>query len=240
MPRGRRLIVPNCPHHVVQRGHDKKAVFVCDEDYAHYLNTLEEAKNEFDVAVYAFCLMTNHVHLILDPKNRPECLSALMKKVSSKQTRYTNKLEGRSGTLWESRFKSSPIETDTYLLQCSRYVELNPVKARMVSEPEDWAWSSYSTKVGLRTCEHIRTWLDADQTYLGLSPNNKERHELYGAFIKCTVQDRERIKMSQALERSKLRGSGKLVDEIERRMGLRVEDRGPGRPKNRISPFRSR
>ncbi|MCH2160071.1 MAG: transposase [Oleiphilaceae bacterium] len=228
--------MPNCPHHVVQRGHDKKAVFVCDEDYAHYLNTLEKAKKEFDVAVYSFCLMTNHVHLILAPKNRPECLSALMKKVSSKQTRYTNKLEGRSGTLWESRFKSSPIETDTYLLQCSRYVELNPVKARMVSEPEDWAWSSYGVKVGLKAGEHIRTWLDADQTYLGLSPNKKERHRRYRAFVKSAVPEQERIKISQALERSQLTGSGKFVDEIERRMGLRVEERGPGRPKNRSVP----
>jgi len=135
------------PHHVVQCGHDRKAVFICDDDYSHYLNTLAEAKKEFNVAVYSFCLMTNHVHLILDPKDKPERLSAVMKKASSKQTRYTNKLEGRSGTLWESRFKSSPIESDTYLLQCSRYVEFNPVKAKMVSRPEEWSQKSESNLV---------------------------------------------------------------------------------------------
>lgn len=231
MPRGRRLIVPNCPHHVVQRGHDKKAVFICDDDYLHYLNTLEEAKKEFDVAVYSFCLMTNHVHLILDPKRRPECLSALMKKLSSKQTRYTNKLEGRSGTLWESRFKSSPIETDTYLPQCTRYVELNPVKAKMVNNAEEWPWSSYGAKIGLGDGQNTRRWLDADPMYLSLSPMKKERRERYKAFVQSAVPEQERTKNRQALERFQLTGSGKFVDEIERRMGLRVEDRGPGRPR---------
>ena len=85
MPRWRRIIVPNCPHHIVQRGHDRKAVFVCDEDYLHYLNTLAETKQELGVAVYAYCLMTNHVHLIVDPLEQPENLSALMKTFREKK-----------------------------------------------------------------------------------------------------------------------------------------------------------
>jgi len=229
MPRGRRLIVPNCPHHIVQRGHDKKAVFVCDDDYQHYLNTLEETKKELGVAVYAYCLMTNHVHLIIDPLEQPENLSALMKKLSSKQTRYTNRLEGRSGTLWESRFKSSPVETDAYLLQCSRYVELNPVKANMVERPEVWPWSSYGAKVGL----HKKGLLDFDACYLGLSESGIARQTSYRQFVEGQVSEKKDQKIYDAIARCQLTGTGKFTDEIESRMGRRVENRGPGRPRSK-------
>ncbi len=227
MPRGKRLIVPNCPHHVVQRGHDRKAVFVCDEDYQHYLSTLVETKKELGLAVYAYCLMTNHVHLIVDPMDQPEHLSVLMKKLSSKQTRYTNRVEGRSGTLWESRFKSSPIEADAYLLQCSRYVELNPVKAKMVKRAETWKWSSFAEKIGLRQ----KDWLDFDVCYLGLSETERGRQTSYRQFVEDQVSEKKDKQIHDALERCQLTGTGKFTDEIEKRMGKRIENRGPGRPR---------
>lgn len=227
MPRGKRLIVPNCPHHIVQRGHDRKAVCICEDDFKNYLTTLEETKKELDVAVYAYCLMTNHVHLIVDPKDNPENLSLLMKKLSSKQTRYVNKLEGRTGTLWESRYKSSPIQTDAYLLQCSRYVELNPVKAKMVKQAEDWPWSSYQEKVGSRELD----WLDFDECYLGLADTTKHRQRHYREFVEACEVDSTNEKIRLALDRCQLTGTSYFVDEIERRMGLRVESRGQGRPR---------
>ena len=227
MPRGKRLIVPNCPHHIVQRGHDRKAVFVCDDDYQHYVNTLVETKEELGLAVYSYCLMTNHVHLIVDPLDQPENLSALMKKLSSKQTRYTNRLEGRSGTLWESRFKSSPVETDAYLLQCSRYVELNPVKAKMVKHAEAWKWSSYAAKVGLCSIG----WLDFDTCYLGLSESETDRQTNYRQFVEGQVSEKKNQQIYDALERCQLTGTGKFTDEIEKRVGRRIESRGPGRPR---------
>ena len=227
MPRGKRLIVPNCPHHIVQRGHDRKAVFVCDEDYQHYINTLAETKQELGVAVYAYCLMTNHIHLIVDPLDQPANLSVLMKKLSSKQTRYTNRLEGRSGTLWESRFKSSPVESDAYLLQCSRYVELNPVKANMVKQAENWKWSSYAAKIGL--CS--QAWLDFDGCYRGLSTTESGRQSTYREFVEGQVSERKDLQIHDALERCQLTGTGIFTDEIEKRMGRRIENRGPGRPR---------
>ncbi|KZX85439.1 hypothetical protein A3715_03705 [Oleiphilus sp. HI0009] len=142
-----------------------------------------------------------------------------MKKVSSKQTRYTNKLEGRSGTLWESRFKSSPIETDAYLLQCSRYVELNPVKAKMVSRPEEWPWSSYRAKSVVNVGTVANNWLDLDIMYLGLAANEQERKRRYSMFCQSAVPNHEQLQIAQALERSQLTGSGKFVDEMERRLG---------------------
>ncbi|MEQ8959474.1 MAG: transposase, partial [Coleofasciculus sp. C2-GNP5-27] len=120
------------PHHIVQRGHNRKAVFVEAGDYRYYLHNLREWKLTLGVKVYSYCLMTNHVHLIVEPGDDVTTVSRLMKQLAARQTRWVNKQEGRSGSLWEGRYKSSPIQRDCYLLQCCRYVERNPVKARMV------------------------------------------------------------------------------------------------------------
>ena len=131
-------MVPNTPHHIVQRGHNKQVVFVSDDDYQYYLENLFEWKAQLNCKVYAWCLMTNHIHLVINPGDEVDNLGKLMKRLAGKQTRYVNRLERRSGSLCEGRYKSSPIETDTYLLACCRYVELNPVRAKMVEKPEEY------------------------------------------------------------------------------------------------------
>lgn len=122
MPRKARVLVPQCPHHIVQRGHNRKAVFIADEDYQYYLQNLKEWKSELNIKLYAWCLMTNHIHLIVEPLNKAMGLSLLMKQINGRQSVYVNKLEQRSGSLWEGRYKASPIQRDTYLLSCLRYV----------------------------------------------------------------------------------------------------------------------
>ena len=146
MPRKARILVPNCPHHVVQRGHNRKAVFIADTDYEYYLENLKAFKEVFDIRVYAWCLMTNHVHLILEPGNDETTISLLMKRLAGRQSALVNKLEKRSGSLWEGRFKASPIQKEVYLMACVRYVEMNPVRAGMVFGAEQYKWSSYSKK----------------------------------------------------------------------------------------------
>ncbi|MDF1589579.1 MAG: transposase, partial [Gammaproteobacteria bacterium] len=111
MPRQARIILQNTPHHIVQRGHNRETVFVEKEDYIYYLDTLKEWKQELRVNVYGYCLMSNHVHLILDPVDEPANLGKLMKRLAGRQTRYVNYQEKRTGSLWEGRYKSSPIET---------------------------------------------------------------------------------------------------------------------------------
>ncbi|HBO9959355.1 TPA: transposase, partial [Pseudomonas aeruginosa] len=134
MPRQGRVVLPNYPLHVVQRGHNRQVVFAEDEDYQRYLSDLRDLKDAFGIKVYAFCLMTNHVHLLLAPGDSLSGLARLMKTLAARTTRYRNRLEGRSGTLWESRYKSSVVQSDAYLLACCRYIELNPVRARMVDD----------------------------------------------------------------------------------------------------------
>jgi len=147
MPRKARILVPNCPHHVVQRGHNKNVVFVEDEDYRYYLRNLQEWKENLGIKIYAWCLMTNHIHVIVEPGDDARAVSEMMKRVNGRQAAYVNKLEGRSGALWEGRYKASPIQRDEYLLSCCRYVELNPVRAGMVVQPESYQWSSYSERM---------------------------------------------------------------------------------------------
>jgi putative transposase len=122
---------------------------------------LREFRDELELKVYGYCLMTNHVHLIIDPGSDENNLGLLMKRLAGRHTRRINRLERRTGTSWEGRFKCSPIESDRYLLACTRYVDLNPVRARMVARPEDYAWSSYRARVGIVECD----WLDLTQPF---------------------------------------------------------------------------
>lgn len=226
MPRQARIILRQTPHHVVQRGHNRQAVFIEDADYRYYINTLREWKEELKIKVYGYCLMTNHVHLIIDPCQEEDNLGKLMKRLAGRQTRYVNAQERRTGSLWEGRYKSSPIETDTYLLACNRYVELNPVNAGMVEEAADYEWSSYGQKVGLET-----KWVDSDPTYLGISKEKGKRMKLYEAYIKQDQREEEKTLIRGALQRGQLTGTKRFYDEVEQRIGIRVEQRTQGRPK---------
>lgn len=227
MPRTARVVLPECPHHVIQRGHNRQAVFLGERDYRYYLCNLAEWKERLGCKVYAYCLMTNHVHLVLDPGKDTESLGALMKRLAGRQTRWVNRLQHRTGSLWEGRYKSSPIERDRYLLACCRYVELNPVRAAMVSAPCDYAWSSYRAKLGLETCN----WLDNDPAYMSLADNDEARRSAYAAWIGRGASVSELRLIREASQRGQLIGSNRFREEVARRTGCRIELRGRGRPR---------
>ncbi len=227
MPRIGRVVLPNYPHHVVQRGHNRQVVFANAGDFEYYLSDLRELKDAFGVRVYAYCLMTNHVHLLLAPGDTASSLGQMMKALAARMTRYRNKLEGRSGTLWESRYKSSLVQSDTYLLACSRYIELNPVRARIVSHAEDYPWSSFR----LRLQEPAETnWLDIDPCFKALGPTELVRRIRYKEFVDQTASSVELELIRNALQRGQLTGTRRFEDEIEYITGLRVIGRGRGRP----------
>ncbi len=206
MPRKARVIVPNIPHHIVQRGHNRSAVCANSADRCFYLETLRKLKREFDVNVFAYCLMTNLVHLILHVGDDITTIGQFMKRLAARQTRYVNKIEGRAGALWESRFRSSPIETDAYLLACCRYAELNPVRACMVSVPEDYEWSSYRCKVGLSQ----KAWIDRDPVYLALAGEDQQRTFRYREFVSQGIGRSERALIGAAIQRNQLTGERAL------------------------------
>lgn len=171
--------------------------------------------------------MTNHVHLIVDPGEYPESIGRLMKRVAGRQTRYVNRLEGRTGTLWEGRFKSSPIDNNHYLLACCRYVEMNPVLAGICEDPADYRWSSCSAKTG----KQENSWLDFDPLYLGLGDSAEERYLKYRSFLGETISEEERSVIPGAVSRGQLTGSASFIDEIEKKLARRIELRRAGRPK---------
>jgi putative transposase len=225
MPRTGRVILPNYPHHVVQRGHNRQIVFPQSQDYRYYLDTLLEWKAGYDIKVYAWCLMTNHVHLVLEPPEAVENLGRLMKRLAGRQTRYVNRRLARSGTLWEGRYKSSPIQTDAYFLACCRYVELNPVRAGMVADPDSYPWSSYCS----RPTSSSTGLLDEHPTYRALGRSPVERLQQYRQFVRAGTPDAELQLIRQSLQRCQLTGDGRFVDTVERLTGRRVEHKAPGR-----------
>lgn len=147
MPRRARLVVPGIPHHVTQRGTRRQPTFFCDADYARYLALLRHWCAKSGTAIWAWCLMPNHVHLILVP-SREDGLGAALAPAHRRYSWEVNQREGWCGHLWQSRFASFPLD-EAHLYACLRYVELNPVRAQLVDRPEDWRWSSARGHLGL-------------------------------------------------------------------------------------------
>lgn len=135
-------MLPHVPVHIVQRGNNRSPCFFRDGDYALYLFHLEKLAAQFDCAVHAWCLMTNHVHLLMTPDDADSC-ALLMKHLGQRYVQYVNRSRQRTGTLWEGRFRSCLAQSENYVLACYRYIELNPVRAHIVSHPRDYRWSSY-------------------------------------------------------------------------------------------------
>jgi putative transposase len=135
--------------HIVQRATDRNACFRSDPDRSTYLAILGFVAREEACRIHAYCLMTNHVHLLVTPADAEGC-SALMKRLSQRYSYYFNRKHGRTGHLWESRFRSSLVLSAEYVLACHRYIELNPVRAGMATDPGAYAWSSCAGNIGTR------------------------------------------------------------------------------------------
>ena len=146
MPRTARVIVPGLSVHIVQRGHDRAHCFFEETDYRVYLGYLAEFATEFCCSIHAYCLMTNHVHLLVTPGAAESC-ALMMKNVSQRHVQRINNRRARTGTLWEGRFYSCPVTSERYLITCYRYIELNPQRAGMVQHPSEYQWSSYHENV---------------------------------------------------------------------------------------------
>ena len=178
MPRRTRLIIPNVPVHITQRGVNRCVTFISDDDFALYLWVLRDASVRARCAVHAYALMTNHVHLLVTPasSDAPACL---MRALGQRYVRYFNDRYRRTGTLWEGRFRSTIVETDGYFLACSRYIERNPVRAGIVDDPGAYHWSSYRRNAfgendGIVTPHSLYTSLGRD--------NNARRAAYRGLF----------------------------------------------------------
>ena len=168
--------------HVVQRGHDRRACFQHDTDYLVYLSSLRELLTSTQCALHAYCLMTNHIHLLVTP-SAPQSCARLMRNLGQRYVQYFNRRYQRKGTLWEGRFYSCLVESAQYVVACYRYIERNPVRANMVRLPADYAWSSHAGNAG----KSSNSLLSPHSEYEALGLSTESRIAAYETL--CAAQD---------------------------------------------------
>jgi putative transposase len=224
MPRLPRLILPGVALHIIQRGNNRMACFREDSDYFVYLMHLKELARKTDCSVHAYCLMGNHVHLLMTPASVDGCIN-LMRDLGQRYVQYFNRHHGRTGTLWEGRFRSSLVESSMYVLACYRYIELNPVRAAMVKSACAHRWSSHAANSGVRLDAFIEPHPDfralggcAEYARLfddDLSPEMLEmiRDAVSGGYPLCSEAFREKLaaEVERPMERSKGGRPGKVA-----------------------------
>lgn len=217
MARLPRLNLPNIPQHVVQRGNNRQACFFDEQDYAVYLDKLKEYGKQYEVAVHAYVLMTNHVHLLLTPKTE-KGVSQLMQALGRYYVMYINKTYKRSGTLWEGRFKSSLVDSDNYFLLVSRYIELNPVRAGMVNHPAEYPWSSYrGNALGMNI-----ELLTNHTCYEALGVNGEKRQKTYRSLFESHIEDLALQEIRDATNKAWVLGDNRFKEQIEQQAGRRA------------------
>ena len=184
MPRPARICIPGIPLHIVQRGNDRQRCFRQRGDYLRYLGFLNKSAQKYDAQVHAYVLMTNHVHLLMTPGHKHSA-SRMMQNLGRCYVQAFNRIHGRTGTLWEGRFRSFPIATVKYLFAVYQYIELNPVRARIAKSPDEYPWSSYRTNA-LGAPNAI---VQPREEWLGLGQTEEERCERYRQLFNTALDE---------------------------------------------------
>lgn len=235
MPRPNRIDIPGAPQHLWARGNNRLPCFFRDQDRRIYLRYLEEAATDSESEVYAFVLMTNHVHLLAAGR-KGGAISRMMQSVGRRYARYVNDTHGRTGALYEGRFRSSLVQTERYFLTCMRYIELNPVRAGMVGSPGQYAWSSFSQNA----LGAPRGWLAAHPEYLRLGKDAEERAAAYRDLFSRPISDEDMAAIRVHVRKNRALGSDRFREAVGATLGRNVGIVSPGRPRRQTdpSPFR--
>ena len=211
MPRKPRMYLAGMPFHVIQRGNNRNNVFFAEKDYSNYLAYLQNACRRYCVAVHAYVLMTNHVHLLMTPENA-EGISRVMQSLGRRYVQYINKKYLRTGTLWEGRHKACPVECDSYFLTCMRYIELNPVRAGMVDHPAGYRWSSYR----VNALSESDLFVTPHLTYLALGNNSSKRLDAYHRLFEWPIADTDIDRIRKAIQFTKPLGNQGFERQVEK------------------------
>lgn len=228
MPRTARNIISDIPYHIIHRGNNRQKIFFCDDDYRYFLSLMGEARKKYSCRLYSYVLMPNHIHFILESPQSSENLAKHIKLLAQKYSQHINKKHKRTGTLWEGKFKSSPISMDNYLLACSRYIEMNPVRAHIVKDPKDYIWSSYKYKIGR---EKNAISLDLDPLYIDLGKDDKERQNNYQKWFKESIPSQEWDTIRKTTNKGGVFGNSYFKEKMEKLLGRSLDIRDRGRPK---------
>jgi putative transposase len=225
MARQPRLTAPGFPHHVVQRGNNRQEVFRDAADCERYLELLTELSASMTTPVHAYVLMPNHVHLLLTP-TESHSLGRLMQALGRRYVMWFNRRHTRTGTLWEGRYRACVIESERYLFACSRYIEMNPVRAGLVADPAEYRWSSYTHHVGLRPepiiVEHPLIWS------LGNTPF--ERQAAYRRLFDSVSAEDDTATFRASIQGGWVIGRPDFARAVQEQTSRRALPRRAGRP----------
>jgi putative transposase len=226
MPRRSRIHLDGLPLHIVQRGHNRGDCFFVDQDRVDYLGWLHEALSRERCQLHAYVLMSNHVHLLITPEEAAG-VARVMASVGRRYVQSINRTYGRTGTLWDSRYKSSLVQTQRYFLFCQRYIELNPVRAGMVSDPGEYPWSSYRANA----LGEASALLTPHAEYLALGADHAARCAHYRALFDTALDTEPVAELRMAIQQNQPIGDRRFYLQIEARTGQRRELKRRGRPR---------
>ena len=217
MARLPRYVIPGQPQHVMLRGNNRNDIFRAEADYTFFLEKLQLACSKHGAEIHAYVLMTNHLHLLITP-HEDQSLSKTMQTLGRYYVQYYNYCYRRTGTLWEGRYKATLIDSETYLLTCMRYIELNPVRAGMVSHPSEYSWSSYHHNAQGQANELVTP----HREYHRLGKTAQERQAAYRQLFKHHLAERDMIEIRDATNKAWVLGSDRFKARMERQLERRV------------------
>lgn len=227
MARQPRLSLAGYPHHIIQRGNNRQVIFMDVADRQFCLELLEVHSKQFGVAIHSYVLMDNHVHLLATP-GVADALPGMMQAVGRRYVRYFNDRHGRTGTLWDGRYKSTLVQSESYLLTCMAYLDLNPVRAGLVVQPSDYAWSSHGHYIGQRQDKlitpHPLVW------ELGNTPFAREA--AYAALVQGGLVHREQTAITDSVLYGWALGDSEFVANLQKKTPRRLVKGQAGRPKS--------
>ena len=230
MPRRPRIDLPGVSQHIIQRGNDRQPCFFADVDRIRYLDELREICLKEDCAVHAYVPMTNHVHLLATP-SRAGQIARIMQSLGRRYVRFVNDRYHRTGTLWEGRCKACLVDSETCLLRCHRYTELNPVRAGMVVTPNEYRWTSYAANAAGRH----DPLLTQHPAYRALGATSDERQHAYRRLFDDPPDADELDAICTYLQRQHALGSTRFQLSIERQLARRVGPAKVGRPRKKTA-----
>ncbi len=225
MARLPRLTIPGYPHHIIQRGNNRQAIFLQEADYRFMLDLLAEQGKKFQVEIHAYVLMGNHFHLLATPQTQ-DGLPLMMQAVGRSYVRYFNRQHQRSGTLWEGRYRSTIVQSERYLLACMAYIDLNPVRAGMVAQAGDYPWSSARHHLG-RTHDAL---LVPHALYWQLGNTPFAREAAYGALLQAGLSAQQEEGLRSSVHSGWALGEGEFIAALQEHTNRRVSKGRPGRP----------
>lgn len=231
MPRKPRFFLPDIPAHIVQRGRSREPVFFEENDYKAYKGWLKEAADRYECSIHAYVLMTNHVHILATPKTK-DGISRMMQYVGRRYVPYINHTYGTTGSLWEGRYKASLINDEQYLLICMRYIELNPVRAGMVTRPESYPWSSYQANAQSQADDLVTP----NELYLGLGQSKNDRQSAYKDLFTARIDEIQLRDIRCAWQTGTPLGNDCFREKVEQKLELKVGQDRRGRPKRAPTP----